>query len=72
MSGAGVRVRVRVDPELCIGTGECARIAPAAFRIDESRGVSVPRPEAARVDRGVLEEAAHACPTRAIALRSGT
>lgn len=61
--------RVRVDADLCIGTGECVRIAPEAFRIDEARGVSVPRPGAARADRTLLEEAAFSCPTRAISLR---
>lgn len=58
--------RVTVDADLCIGTGECVRIAPGAFRIDEARGVSVPRPAAALADRALLEEAALSCPTRAI------
>ena len=61
--------RVRVDPELCIGTGECVRIAPAAFRIDDARGVSVPQPGAATIDVALLEEAAFSCPTRAITVR---
>jgi ferredoxin len=58
--------RVRVDPELCVGTGDCVRLAPQAFRIDEARGVSVPQPGAATTARDVLEEAAFNCPTRAI------
>ena len=60
---------VTVDAELCIGTGECVRLAPGAFRIDETHGVSVPLPGADAVDRDVLEEAAESCPTRAITLR---
>lgn len=64
-----VSERVRVDPELCIGTGECVRIAPAAFHIDETRGVSVPQPGAATIDIALLEEAAVSCPTRAITVR---
>ena len=60
--------RVRVDPDLCVGTGECVRIAPGAFRIDEARGVSVPQPGAAETTRELLDEAAFACPTRAISL----
>ncbi len=59
-------VRVTVDPELCIGTGECVRLVPSAFRIDESRGVSIPLDGAAATDRDLLEEAAFNCPTRAI------
>lgn len=57
---------VRVDPELCIGTGDCVRLAPGAFRIDEVRGVSTPLPGAADTDPELLEEAAFNCPTRAI------
>lgn len=57
---------VSVDPELCVGTGDCVRLAPAAFRIDEARGVSVPLPGAQRTDVDLLEEAAFNCPTRAI------
>jgi len=58
--------RLRVDPELCIGTGDCWRLAPDAFELDEARGVSVPRPGAESADPDVLAEAAFNCPTRAI------
>lgn len=60
------RLVVLVDPDLCIGTGDCVRIAPAAFRLDGVRGVSVVLPGAAAVDREILDEAAFTCPTRAI------
>ena len=59
-------VVVRVDPDLCIGTGDCVRIAPRAFRIDPATAVSVAQPGAAATDRALLEEAAFTCPTRAI------
>lgn len=62
-----MRAVVTVDPELCIGTGDCVRLAPAAFRIDEVRGVSVPLPDA-DTDAELLEEAAFNCPTRAISV----
>lgn len=65
-------VRVSVDPDLCIGNGECVRIAPAAFRLDNARGVSVVLPGASSVDRDVLEEAAFNCPTRAITVTDVT
>lgn len=58
--------RVTVDPELCVGTAECVRLAPQAFEIDEDRGVSVPQPAAAETDLEILREAAFNCPTRAI------
>ena len=58
--------RVTVDPELCVGTAECVRLAPQAFEIDEDRGVSLPRSGAATTDLEILREAAFNCPTRAI------
>jgi ferredoxin len=57
---------VTVDPELCIGSGDCVRLLPAAFRIDESLGVSVPQPGAAMQDRRLLLRARSNCPTHAI------
>jgi ferredoxin len=62
--------RVRVDPDLCIGTGDCWRLAPQAFRLDEARGVSSPMPGAESTDPDVLAEAAFNCPTRAITVES--
>ena len=62
MTGA----QVTVDPDLCIGTAECVRILPDAFRIDESRGISVPQPAARSADLGLLAEAVRSCPTGAI------
>ena len=55
-----------VDPELCIGSGDCVRLLPAAFRIDESLGVAVPQPGAALQDRRLLLRARSNCPTHAI------
>ena len=56
--------RVTIDPNLCIGSGDCVRLLPSAFRIDERRGVSTALPGAATVD--LLAEAAFNCPTHAI------
>lgn len=59
---------VTIDPDLCIGSGECVRIAPDAFALDEAAGVSVPLPGAADADPGRLEEAERSCPTGALRL----
>lgn len=59
---------VAVDPELCIGSTECNRIAPDAFALDESAGVSVPLPGAADTAIERLVEAARNCPTNAISV----
>ncbi|HEX9269717.1 MAG TPA: ferredoxin [Candidatus Limnocylindria bacterium] len=57
-----------VDPELCIGSAECVRLVPSAFRIDEELGVSIPLPGAASADRALLLRARDNCPTHAIAV----
>jgi ferredoxin len=63
-----VTIEVSVDPDQCIGSGDCVRIVPAAFRIDESVGVSRPLPGAGEVDEGRLVDAARTCPTQSIRL----
>ena len=60
--------RVTIDPDLCIGSGECVRVAPSGFRIDETKGVSQPLAGAEELDADVLAEVAFNCPTRAITL----
>jgi ferredoxin len=62
----GPVAQVTVDPEVCAASGDCARIAPRAFRVDDNLGVSVPLPEAANEDVRLLVEAARQCPTNAI------
>ncbi len=59
---------VSVDGELCIGSGECVRLAPAAFVIDESLGVSVPLQGAGDVPLETLIAAARSCLTTAISV----
>ena len=61
-------IEVTVDPDLCIGSGDCVRLLPSAFRIDEASGVSVPLPGAGDADPEILRQAAYACPTQSIRL----
>lgn len=58
--------RVTIDPELCIGSGDCTRVSAAAFAIDEAQGVAVPLPGAETEDEARLLRAALGCPTQAI------
>lgn len=72
-TGAGwrsepVAIEVSVDLDLCIGSGDCVRIAPTGFRIDEDLGVSQPLPGAALLPEAVLLDAARTCPTQSIRL----
>ncbi|HEX5241469.1 MAG TPA: ferredoxin [Candidatus Limnocylindrales bacterium] len=57
---------VSIDDELCVGTADCARIAPTAFEVDELRNLSVPLPRAGETDVTLLLKAARNCPTQAI------
>lgn len=59
-------VRVTIDEDMCIGSAECNRLVPEAFRLDEDIGVSVALPGAGLVDRDRLYAAEASCPTSAI------
>lgn len=64
-----MRIELSVDPELCIGSGDCVRLVPAAFALDEAAGVAVPRTnpgDTAPEDLEPLLRAAIGCPTQAI------
>jgi ferredoxin len=57
---------VSVDPDLCIGSGDCVRLVPLAFQIDETRGVSVPLAGASSQALDRILEAATGCQVQAI------
>jgi ferredoxin len=59
-------VQITVDPDLCIGSGDCVRLVPSGFRLDEAQGVAVPLATAASTDPAMLVRAAYGCPTQAI------
>jgi ferredoxin len=61
-----MRVTVSIDPEICIGSGDCVRLLPKAFQLREDLGVSVPLPGAADEDVDLLVRAAFGCPSQAI------
>lgn len=64
-------IEVTVDPELCIGSGDCARVAPRAFRLDDVAGVSSSAPDGViATDPAVVVQAARGCPTQAIRIVS--
>jgi ferredoxin len=61
-----MRAQVSIDPDLCIGSGDCVRLVPAAFRLDDAQGVAVPLEGASTTDPALLVRAAMGCPTQAI------
>jgi ferredoxin len=59
-------VHVTVDRELCIGSGNCVRLAPGSFDQDEE-AISFPMADEFPEDlRSLLKRAAAECPVRAI------
>lgn len=64
-------LEVAIDPDLCIGSGDCVRLLPDAFEMLEGAGVSAPRPAAATTDEALMLQAAIGCPTQAIRVVRG-
>jgi ferredoxin len=57
-------VRVTVDEGTCAATGECERICPEVFTVEEVSRVLIPEPPPEL--QGLVREAEAACPTGAI------
>lgn len=77
------KVRVRVDPDLCIGSANCAAAAPDYFRLDENAVSTVTERgskdglfervlSVEESDKMALLDAADSCPTRAITIEDVT
>ncbi len=58
------RIRVEVDRDLCIGSGDCVDAQPAVFQLDDEGKAFVVDPDGASTDDVV--EAAQNCPVAAI------
>jgi len=62
-------MRVRVDPDRCMGHGMCAALVPSVFTVNDETGMNemgeadVPAELGAQARRGVV-----ACPEQAITL----
>jgi ferredoxin len=61
-----VTVRVTVDEGACAATGECERICPQVFSVDDIAKVIDPAPP--QDLHGAVREAEAACPTGAIGI----
>jgi ferredoxin len=59
-----VAPEVKVDPDACMGSGNCTYEAPGVFELDDDSIAVVVDPAAAPADRVVA--AARKCPARAI------
>lgn len=63
-------MRVRVNLDLCVGTGSCAAIAPRVFSLGPKGKAQVRNPEGEISEK--IWAAARACPTHAIILEDET
>src|SRR5438067_13224668 len=62
-------LKVEVDRSVCIGSGDCARLAPTAFALDDDDKAYVLDPES--VDAETLRQAERSCPSGAISVAEG-
>src|SRR5437868_11170099 len=62
-------LKVEVDRDVCIGSGDCARLAPTAFALDDDDRAYVLDPES--VDAETLRQAERSCPSGAITVTEG-
>jgi ferredoxin len=58
------KVRVWVDPQVCVGNAMCESFAPKTFRLNDNRQSEVFNPEGNSVEN--ILEAAENCPVSAI------
>lgn len=65
--GPAARHRIVVDRDRCIGTENCARLAPGTFDVDDD-GYVVLRADGTD-DWNAVVEAIESCPTQALSLR---
>jgi ferredoxin len=61
-------VRIRIDREKCVSSGNCVVTAPTSFLLDSEQKARLVDPES--VDDDTLILAAEMCPTEAIVLES--
>ena len=63
-------LRIGIDPLLCVGFGDCAKVAPEAFRLNDEGMVEFVDPD--RVERERLLAACAACPVDALLVWDST
>jgi ferredoxin len=56
---------VEIDRRTCIGSGNCVKVAPDLFRLDDE-GIAAFAPGADHVDREALVESVAVCPVEAL------
>jgi ferredoxin len=62
-------VRITIDRERCMGSGNCAFWAPSTFELDDDMKAIVLDPDGDDVAK--IQNAVEACPTHALAVDQG-
>jgi ferredoxin len=65
-------MRVRVDADRCIGSGQCALTAPGVFDQDDIGIVLLLQPEPPAEREREVRRAEQGCPVQAITIESAT
>jgi ferredoxin len=58
--------KILVDRDICYGAGECVKVAPQAFELDDEGFVSLLDPDS--VGAELLRQAVQKCPSGALSL----
>ncbi|KIE52439.1 MAG: ferredoxin [Acidimicrobiaceae bacterium] len=64
--GEGKKFNLKIDQEICQGTGYCVRVAPELFVLETTEHANVLIVEPTQDYENQIIEAATLCPTRAI------
>jgi len=56
---------IKIDRDTCIGSGNCTKVAPEVFELDEEQVVTFVE-ETGRIDRERLLESVRVCPVYAL------
>ncbi len=64
-------IEIRIDHDLCAGSGYCAKVCPEAFEVRDGKSWVRPAGQWQALPRKKLEEAYASCPWDAIALTEG-
>jgi ferredoxin len=62
-------MRITVDPDRCVGSAYCQRIAPASFDLGDDGIAVVLDADVAGRDAAAVREAESACPAMAISVK---
>lgn len=61
-------MKIKVDPEVCVGTGSCISISPELFELNDEGVATVKAAEVPSELASACREAAESCPVEAISV----